>query len=116
MGNNNNTDSNWGLMIFKDTFEYLIDGDMSDTEFCTLMRCVYNLRENGELPNEDELPKTVRLVWKTLKHSVTKSVTNQKYYNKQKDKKVKAKTIKKTENFFCPWTDETEDIYVAQRN
>lgn len=110
MGNNNNTDSNWGLMIFKDTFEYLIDGDMSDTEFCTLMRCVYNLRENGELPNEDELPKTVRLVWKTLKHSVSKSKTNQKYYDKKKNKKPKQSIIKANEGFSCPWDDNTEDL------
>lgn len=113
MGNNNNTDSNWGLMIFKDTFEYLINGDMSNDEFCTLIRCVYNLRENGELPNEDELPKTVRLVWKTLKHSVSKSATNKKYYNKQKKNKT---TKKETDNdYFCPWTD-TEDIYAEQRS
>ncbi len=110
---NKQNDSNWGLMIFKDTFEYLIDGDMSNDEFCTLMRCVYNLRENGELPNEDELPKTVKLVWKTLKHSISKSATNARYYDKRKSNK--SKTVKNkeiNEDYYCPWTDEeTGEIY-----
>lgn len=109
---NKQDDSNWGLMIFKDTFEYLVDGDMTDGEFCTLMRCIYNLRENGELPDETKLTKNVKLVWKTLKHSITKSVTNAKYYDKKKSKK---KTIKKStkeetsdNNYYCPWTDDDE--------
>ena len=101
---NKQNDSNWGLMIFKDTFDYLIDGDMTDTEFCILMRCIYNLRQNGELPNEEELPKAVKLVWKTLKHSISKSATNSKYYNNKKKTTVKKDT---NDNHFCPWTEDT---------
>lgn len=114
---NKQNDSNWGLMIFKDTFEYLMDGDMSNDEFCTLMRCIYNLRENGELPDEEELPKTVKLVWKTLKHSISKSATNARYYKTKKEQKPKKgerifKNANSNNDYFCPWTDEeTGKIY-----
>lgn len=105
----NNTDSNWGIMIFKDTFEYLIDGDMSNDEFCKLIKCIYNLRENGELPDENELPKSVKMVWKTLKHSILRSARNKRYYNKTK-KRDEPTDEEASDNFYCPWTDEENNI------
>lgn len=76
--------NNWGIMVFKDTFEYLIDGDLTNDEFCELMRCIYFAREKNEYPNENDLPKSVRLVWKTLKNSVKKSIRNAKHHNTKK--------------------------------
>ena len=110
---NINDDSNWGIMLFKDTFEYLINGDMSKEDFCLLLTCIYNLRENGELPIESELPLSVRLVWKSLKHTVQKSKRNSKYYQKKKKGIDKEQT---NDNYFCPWVenDMTEDEYKSQ--
>lgn len=80
-------ENNWGLMIFKDTFEYLINGDLTNDEFCELMTCIYNAREYEDFPDEKGLSKNVRLVWKTLKNNIHKSIRNAKHYAKNKSSK-----------------------------
>lgn len=103
--------NNWGIMVFKDTFEYLIDGDLTNDEFCELMRCIYLAREKNEYPNENELSKSVRLVWRTLKNSVQKSIRNAKHYNNKKQSSVSVDTT--TGEVFVP-TDKayTSDLTV----
>lgn len=75
----------WGLMIFKSTFDYLIEGDLSNDGFCELMRCIYNLRENGEMPDMSAMSKEVRLVWRNYQHTILKSIRNARYYEKKKN-------------------------------
>lgn len=76
-------------MVFKSTFEYLMKKELSDEDFCTLMRCIYTARWNGVFTDEDELPFNVRLIWRSLKHFIKKSIRNaDNYQNRQKSKEV----------------------------
>ena len=78
----------WSINIFKSTFDYLADGFLTNDEFCELMMCIYNAREKNEITNEKSLSMKVGLVWKTLKNSVKKSVSNSKQYDKKKKLKT----------------------------
>ena len=80
------TEYNEGIMIFKDTFEYLINGDLTETEFCELINLIYNAKWCKEIAESDISNKNVRIVWKTLKHSIRKSVANSKQYARSKTK------------------------------
>lgn len=71
-----------GIMIFKDTFEYLMDGDLTGEQFAELMKLVYQLRWGDGVDDSKIKDKDVRLIWKTLKHTVQKSKTNAKQYQK----------------------------------
>ena len=53
---------NWGFVISKKTFECLIDGLLTNDEFCTLMRCIYNYKEKGEMPDQSKLPPAVNML------------------------------------------------------
>lgn len=84
-----NEEKESGIMVFKSTFDYLIQGDLSNDDFCTLMKCIYDARWNGVSANEEDLPILVRVIWRSLKHSVRKSVRNaDNYQNRQKSKEV----------------------------
>lgn len=71
-----------GIMIFKDTFEYLMDGDLTGEQFAELMKLVYQLRWGDGVDDSKIKDKEVKLIWKTLKHTVQKSKTNAKQYQK----------------------------------
>lgn len=71
-----------GIMIFKDTFEYLMDGDLTGEQFAELMRLVYQLRWGDGVDDSKIEDKDVKLIWRTLKHTVQKSKTNAKQYQK----------------------------------
>lgn len=83
---NENNENNWGMMIFKDTFEYLTSGFLSEHEFCELITCIYQARENGIYTSEKDLSMKTALVWKTLKNNIRISVKNSKYYSKKRKK------------------------------
>ena len=76
-----------GIMVFQDTFEYLMNEELSEHDFCELMRHIYQVRWGNEKPNEAAMSKDVKLVWRTLKHSVRKSAQNARQYEKNKQKK-----------------------------
>lgn len=86
-----NEEKESGIMVFKSTFDYLIQGDLSNDDFCTLMKCIYDARWNGVSANEEDLPILVRVIWRSLKHSVRKSVRNADNY---KSKKANSETQK----------------------
>lgn len=71
-----------GIMIFKDTFEYLMDGDLTGEQFAELMRLIYQLRWGDGVDDSKIEDKDVKLIWRTLKHTVQKSKTNAKQYQK----------------------------------
>ena len=72
-----------GIMIFKDTFEYLMDGDLTGEQFAELMRLIYQLRWGDGVDDSKIEDKDVKLIWRTLKHTVQKSKTNAKQYQKK---------------------------------
>lgn len=78
---------NEGIMIFKDTFEYLIDGDLDEMQFCELMRLIYQARFGNGVELDDIKDKFVKSIWRTLRHSVARSTTNAKQYAKKLAKK-----------------------------
>jgi hypothetical protein len=78
---------NEGIMIFKDTFEYLIDGDLDEMQFCELMRLIYQARFGNGVELDDIKDKFVKSIWRTLRHSVARSTTNAKQYAKKIAKK-----------------------------
>lgn len=78
---------NEGIMIFKDTFEYLIDGDLDEMQFCELMRLIYHARFGNGVELDDIKDKFVKSIWRTLRHSVARSTTNAKQYAKKLAKK-----------------------------
>lgn len=80
----NNENEKSGIMIFQDTFDYLMDNDLTEHEFCEIMRSIYQVRWKNQKPDESEMSKNVRLVWKTLKHSIYKSAQNARQYEKNK--------------------------------
>lgn len=71
-----------GIMIFKETFEYLMDGELTGEQFAELMKLIYQLRWGDGVDDKQIKDKDVRLIWKTLKHTVQKSKTNAKQYQK----------------------------------
>lgn len=71
-------------MIFKDTFEYLMSGEITNEQFAELMKLVYQLRWGDGVDESLIKDKEVRLIWRTLKHTVQKSKTNAKQYQKNK--------------------------------
>ena len=78
---------NEGIMIFKDTFEYLIDGDLDEMQFCELMRLIYQARFGNGVELDDIKDKFVKSIWRILRHSVARSTTNAKQYAKKLAKK-----------------------------
>lgn len=74
-----------GIMIFKDTFEYLMEGMITEEQFGKLMKLVYQTRWEDGVDESTIVDKEVRLIWKTLKHTVLKSKTNSKQYKKSAD-------------------------------
>jgi restriction endonuclease Mrr len=73
-----------GIMIFKDTFEYLMSGEITNEQFAELVKLVYQLRWGDGVDESLIKDKEVRLIWRTLKHTVQKSKTNAKQYQKNK--------------------------------
>lgn len=92
-----NEEKESGIMVFKSTFDYLIQGDLSNDDFCVLMRCIYDARWNGVFANEENLPFVVRVIWRSLKHSIRKSIRNADNYRANKEKSVDT-TIPETAN------------------
>lgn len=72
-----------GIMIFKDTMEYLIDGLLTPEQFAELMQLIYHTKWGEGVDEKTITDKQVLLVWKTLKHTIIKSVKNAKQYAKK---------------------------------
>lgn len=73
-----------GIMIFKDTMEYLIDGLLTPEQYAELTKLIYYTKWGNGVDEKSITDKQVLLIWKTLKHSVLKSVKNAKNYENSK--------------------------------
>ena len=78
--------SNVGITMFKETFEYLINGDLTKDQFGELAILIYNTKWGDGTYEENITDRDVRLIWKTLRHSVKKSASNSKNYEERKNK------------------------------
>lgn len=69
--------TNEGIIIFKDTFEYYKEGELNAKQFSELMMLIYSTRWEDKVIEDKDIKDTkIRLIWKTLKHSVVKSKNN----------------------------------------
>ena len=69
--------TNEGIIIFKDTFEYYKEGELNAKQFSELMMLIYSTRWEDKVIEDKDIKDTkIRLIWKTLKHSVIKSKNN----------------------------------------
>lgn len=94
-----------GIMIFKDTMEYLIEGFITAEQYAELTRLIYETRWGDGVDIKTIKDKEVLMIWKTLQHSVKKSKTNAKQY---------AKAKKKAENSPNEAIEPQNDIVVPQ--
>lgn len=89
-----------GIMIFKETFEYMMEGMITEEQFGKLMKMVYQTRWEDGVDETTIKDKELKLIWKTLKHVVLKSKTNSKQYKN----KIEANTEFDNENNIIPQT------------
>ena len=74
--------TNEGIIIFKDIFEYYKEGELNAKQFSELMMLIYSTRWEDKVIEDKDIKDTkIRLIWKTLKHSVIKSKNNSKIDN-----------------------------------
>ena len=74
--------TNEGIIIFKDIFEYYKEGELNAKQFSELMMLIYSTRWEDKVIEDKDIKDTkIRLIWKTLKHSVVKSKNNSKIDN-----------------------------------
>lgn len=77
---------NEGIIIFKDTFEYYKEGELNAKQFSELMMLIYSTRWEDKVIEDKDIKDTkIRLIWKTLKHSVIKSKNNSNNNKKKKE-------------------------------
>lgn len=78
--------TNEGIIIFKDTFEYYKEGELNAKQFSELMMLIYSTRWEDKVIEDKDIKDTkIRLIWKTLKHSVIKSKNNSNNNKKKKE-------------------------------
>lgn len=86
-----------GILIFKDTMEYLIDGILTAEQYAELTRMIYATRW-GNGVNEKEIKDKLLLgIWKTLKHTIKKSARNARYRENNQNKKSALQEVTSTE-------------------
>lgn len=86
-----------GILIFKDTMEYLVDGILTAEQYAELTRMIYATRW-GDGVNEKEIKDKLLLgIWKTLKHTIKKSARNARYRENNQNKKSTIQNITETE-------------------
>lgn len=97
-----------GILIFKDTMEYLIDGILTAEQYAELTRMIYATRW-GDGVNEKTIQDKLLLgIWKTLKHSIKKSARNARYRENNTNKKSALQDIVETEFDITPVTNNEE--------
>lgn len=86
-----------GILIFKDTMEYLVDGILTAEQYAELTRMIYATRW-GDGVNEKEIKDKLLLgIWKTLKHTIKKSARNARYRENNQNKKISLQEVTSTE-------------------
>lgn len=102
-----------GIMIFKDTMEYLINGEINEMQYAYLTKLIYETRWGNGVDDNTIEDRDVRMIWKTLKHSVKKSKTNAEQYAKNR-KKAPNKPEKTTDDIVIPQEEESASEALKQ--
>lgn len=76
------------IKIFKNIFEYHINGMLNNKEFCQLMDLIYYYRFDQEKAKGIKLSPKVELVWQGIKPTMAKQKTNADNYRQRKNKDV----------------------------
>lgn len=77
---------NENIVVFKEVFDYYVDGDIDKDQFVEVLMLMYDTKWGNGIKEEEITDRDVRLIWKTLRHSVKKSVRNSKNYEDRKNK------------------------------
>lgn len=76
------------ITIFKEVFNYYYDGDITKEQLADLLLLHYETRWGDGVEVKDIQDKDVRMIWRTLQHTVVKSVRNAKDYENRKSNKT----------------------------
>lgn len=74
------------IRIFKNIFEYHINGMLNNKEFCQLMDLIYCFRFDQEKAKSIKLSPKVELVWQGIKPTMTTQRRNANNYKNRKNK------------------------------
>ena len=94
------------ITIFKEVFDYYYDGEINKEQFADLMLLHYQVMWGNGVEVKEIEDKDVRMIWRTLQHTVKKSAKNAKDYDKRKQNK-------ETENkpVLTPQNNEDDNLY-----
>lgn len=93
------------ITIFKEVFDYYYDGEITKEQLADLLLMHYETRWGDGVDAKEIEDKDLRMIWRTLQHSVIKSTKNAKQYEKQQNKKSTLQEVTTTE-FDIPKTGE----------
>lgn len=86
-----------GILIFKDTMEYLVDGILTAEQYAELTRMIYATRWGNGINEKEIKDKLLLGIWKTLKHTIKKSARNARYRENNQNKKSALQEVTSTE-------------------
>lgn len=105
-----------GMIFFEDYFNYM--DDMTPEQFYQFMGLIRDLRYRGIDTDVNEIEdKVVRLAWRSVRHSVSKSKKNAEDYdkrkgeNKQKQEEPVISTQPETDQSFESKIEEAKNAY-----
>lgn len=82
------------ITIFKEVFDYYYDGEITKEQLADLLLMHYETRWGDGVDAKEIEDKDLRMIWRTLQHSVIKSTKNAKQYEKQQNKKSAFQEVK----------------------
>lgn len=114
------------ITIFKEVFDYYYDGEITKEQLADLLLMHYETRWGDGVDAKEIEDKDLRMIWRTLQHSVIKSTKNAKQYEKQQNKKSAFQEVKETEfdipncqtpntSDLSPSNDEGDNLYPQER-
>ena len=93
------------ITIFKEVFDYYYDGEITKEQLADLLLMHYETRWGNGVDVKEIEDKDLRMIWRTLQHSVIKSTKNAKQYEKQQNKKSTLQDTVGTEFDITPVTN-----------
>lgn len=93
------------ITIFKEVFDYYYYGEITKEQLADLLLMHYETRWGNGVDVKEIEDKDLRMIWRTLQHSVIKSTKNAKQYEKQQNKKSALQDTVGTEFNITPVTN-----------
>ena len=93
------------ITIFKEVFDYYYDGEITKEQLADVLLMHYETRWGNGVDVKEIEDKDLRMIWRTLQHSVIKSTKNAKQYEKQQNKKSALQDTVGTEFDVTPVTN-----------